>query len=121
RASLRLRCEHGDEAHQIAGEAGPEARGDAPAGPEPRGLDAKSVGVHRAADVHAFEHRRHHFDVLAARPGDLDLAAGDGGDDRPASGFDVVAPQVVPRTAEPRAALDANRAGASARDADAQL
>jgi hypothetical protein len=51
----------------------------------------------------------------------IDVAAGDGGHDRPASGLDVVAPQPVFRAVKPRASFDTNRRRPRARDADAEL
>ena len=54
-------------------------------------------------------------------PRDVDLAAGDRRDHRPAARLDVVAPRAVLGAAQRRAALDADRRRADAGDADAHL
>ena len=58
-----------------------------------RRLHVEDTVAHAALDVHALQHRGDHFDVLFARAFDGHLAAGDRGDDRPASRLDVVAAQ----------------------------
>ena len=61
------------------------------------------------AMCHPLEHRGDHFHVFRARAVDIDLAAGDGGNDRPAAGLDVVAPQPMFGAVKLRAAFDPDR------------
>ena len=58
-------------------------------------LDAQEIAVHRADDVHPPQHRGDDLDVFGARARDFDLAAGHRGDDGPAAGVDVVAPELM--------------------------
>jgi hypothetical protein len=83
--------------------------------------DVEDVAVHRTVDPQPRQDRRDDFHVF--RPGSLhiDVAAGNGGNDRPASRLDVIAPQRVFRTAQPRSTFDSNRRRARARDTDAKL
>ena len=111
RPPFGLRREHGHEADQVARKPRPQAGGDA-AGR----LQASTArrGRRRRRIEHStfsrFRTARDDFHVLGARAAHVDLAAGDRGDDRPAAGLDVVAPQRVRRAPCSRAAaFDANR------------
>ena len=81
----------------------------------------KAVGLDVAPNVQLAERRGDHFDVLAPRAHDLDLAAGDRGHDGPAPRLDVVSPHALPCSPQPRDTFDAQRRRALALDADAHL
>ena len=121
RLSLALRRQHGDKAHHVARESRPETGGDPSCGMRPRSMHAEHIAVHRAFDLHALQYRGNHFDVLGTRAANLDLASSHRGDDRPASRFDVVAPQLMLGAVQRSAAFHANRRRARARHSDAEL
>jgi hypothetical protein len=121
RLSFGLGCKHGDEADEVTRKTRPQAGRDAAGCARSRLLDAEQLPHHGTLDVHPREDRRHHLHVLGAGAGDADLTSGYRRDHRPASGFDVVAPQLVLGAVQRAAALDPNRRRPCSGDADAQL
>ena len=119
RAALRLRRQRGDQAHQVAGKTGPQPGRDPARAPKRGRLDEQALVVE--GDLHAQppQDGGAHLHVVGARAGDLDAAAGDGADHRPAARVDVVAPQRVRRAAPAGRALDPDGRGPFPADADA--
>ena len=96
RPAFGLRRQHGHQADQVARKPGPQAGRDPAGRLRLRLLDAEHVAVACAHSMFIRFSTAATTSMSSARaPRDLDLAAGDRGDDRPAARLDVVAPQPV--------------------------
>ena len=82
-----------------------------------RTTNARSSSVE--VEPHLLEHGGDRLEIARVRAGDFDLAAGDGADDAPGGGLDVVAAQRVRRAAERSRRLQPDRRRADPLDARA--
>ena len=119
RRSGRLRRQHGHEADEIARESGPQSRRDAAGVDQRARLDTKYAAVVLAVHVHALQHGAHDFHVFGPRSAHLNRAVGDGADDGPTPGLDVVAPERSLRALQVGATVHGDGRASNALDAGA--
>src|SRR5262249_61409876 len=113
--------ETGDHTARVAGNSWPQPGRNPSSADQVRPLHAKGVLQDRALDAESLQYGGHDFHVAGIGALHLDVTAGDGSDNGPASGFNVVASKAMCSTAKPGTAFHANGRRTASRHVGAKL